>query len=135
MRKKSNLRGNPDATLSGAKSILKRAEAEARGQGVTLQARQAAEKVWLATSTAADSMVGGSVENSKGVVSTFERAWGAEGREVARDVSVALHRGCFYGGAKECDGPYVLKFATRLGKLLNSPVRDPAFRKRIDRRG
>jgi len=133
--RKTGLRGNPSATLDEAKSILRRAQVEARGQSVTLQARQAAEKVWLATSTAADAMVGGSIENSKGVVSTFERAWGAEGREVARDVSVALHRGCFYGGAKECDGSFVLRYAARLGKVLNSPIRDSALRKRIERRG
>jgi hypothetical protein len=135
VRKQPSLHGNPSATLAEAKAVLKRAEAEARGQGVTLQARQAAEKVWLSASTAADSMTGGAIENSKGVVSTFERAWGAEGREVARDVSVALHRGCFYGGAKECDGSYVMKFATRLGRVLNSPIRDSALRKRVARRG
>jgi hypothetical protein len=129
------LRGNPDATLHEARGMLKRAREEARGQGNTLQVRQAAEKVWLAASTAADAMIGGAVENSGAVVKTFERAWGAEGREIAKDISISLHRGCFYGGAKECDGAYVLKFADRLGRVLNKPVRDAMLRRRVSRNG
>lgn len=131
---KEKLGGNPDATMREAKATLRRARDEARGHGRGLRTRQAAEKVWLAASTAADAMVG-PVESASEVFRAFERAWGAEGRDVAKDVESTLHRGCFYGNSVACDGIYVDKYAARLGRILGKPVRDSAIRKRILSRG
>lgn len=123
--------GNPDATLQGARDVLREARREAKGQRRGLRARQAAEKVWLAASTAADAMVGGKIEKSSQVFKTFERAWGAEGRAVAEDIEMALHRGCFYSNADACDGASVDRFAKRLGHFLHLPIRNQEIRKRL----
>lgn len=124
---------NPDATLAEARSILKVARAEAKDEPQGINARQAAEKVWLATSTAADALTGGKIQLSTHIFSAFERAWGAEGRQIAEDAESALHRGCFYSNAAACTGAYVERHAARLGKVLARPIRDVAFRKRVMR--
>lgn len=124
------LNGNPEATLAEARSLLQRARDEARGQPRGHRTRQAAEKLWLAASTAADAMTG-PVESAREVFSAFSRAWGAEGSEVAKDIESSLHRGCFYSNAAACDGDYVLKFATRLGRIFHRPIRDSGIRRRL----
>jgi len=129
------LSGNPDATLSEAQAVLREARREAKGQGLGLRARQAAEKVWLAASTAADAMVGGKIGKSAQVFNVFEKAWGAEGRAVAEEIETVLHRGCFYSNGPVCRGPFVDKYAERLGRLLHKPVRDRKIRKRLGRNG
>jgi hypothetical protein len=119
------------ATMADARDILKAAKEEARGRGRGLKTRQAAEKVWLAASTAAAAMAGEEIGLSTHVFGLFERAWGAEGREVAKDIEAALHRGCFYRNAAACDGPYVGKHVARLGRILSKPIRDRAIRATI----
>lgn len=126
------LNGNPDATMKEARETLRQARKEAEGQGLGLQARQAAEKVWLAASTAADAMVG-PTEKSAQVFKAFERAWGAEGRQVAEEIETVLHRGCFYSNGPVCRGPFVDKYAERLGRLFRKPIRDQKIRKRLAR--
>lgn len=123
--------GNPEATMADARATLRRAREEAKGQGRGLQARQAAEKVWLAASTAADAMTGGKVGGAAQVFSAFERAWGAEGRQVVEEIETTLHRGCFYSNGAACKGPFIDKYAERLGKLLGKPIRDKAIRSRL----
>lgn len=131
---KHRLNGNVEATMDEARATLKKAREEAKGQERGLRTRQAAEKVWLAVSTAADAMVG-PVNNASQVFRAFERAWGAAGRKVAEDIEVALHRGCFYGNAVACRGPYVDEHAVRLGRTLKKPVRDAQIRRRLAGRG
>jgi hypothetical protein len=131
---KIGLAGNPDATLKEARAILKKAREEARGQGCGLRARQAAEKVWLAASSAADAMIGGKVQKSAHVFGAFERAWGAEGRTLAEEIESTMHRMCFYSNAPICRGPYIEKYAEYLGRLLRKPIRDTEIRKRMSRR-
>lgn len=131
---RARLQGNPDATLKEARAVLKKAREEAKGQERTLRSRQAAEKVWLAASTAADAMVGGKVEKSAHIFSAFERAWGSEGRTLAEEIEGTMHRMCFYSNAPVCRGPYVDKFAERLGRLFRKPIRDSEIRKRLARR-
>lgn len=132
MRKiRARLGGNPDATLKEARAVLKKAREEAKGQERGLRARQAAEKVWLAASTAADAMVGGKVVKSAHVFNAFERAWGSEGRTLAEEIEGTMHRMCFYSNAPLCRGPYVDKYAERLGRLLRKPIRDPQIRQRL----
>lgn len=127
--------GNPEATLQDARNVLRAARREAKGQGRGLRARQAAEKVWLAASTAADALVGGKVVKSAHVFSAFERAWGSEGRTLAEEIEGTMHRMCFYSNAPVCRGPYVDKYAERLGKLLHRPIRDRELRKRLGMNG
>lgn len=123
------------ATMSDAREILKTAREEAKGRGRGLKTRQAAEKVWLAASTAAAVMAGEEeIGLSTHVFRLFERAWGAEGREVARDIEAALHRGCFYRNASACDGSYVEKHVVRLGRVLSKPIRDRAIRMAVLRK-
>jgi hypothetical protein len=128
------LGGNPDATLKEARAVLKKARDEAKGQERSLRTRQAAEKVWLAASTAADTMIGGKVEKSAHVFSAFERAWGAEGRALAEEIEGTMHRMCFYSNAPVCRGPFVDKYAERLGRLFRKPIRDSEIRKRLAKR-
>lgn len=132
---KARMSGNPDATLSGARDVLRKAKQEAKGQGRGLQARQAAEKVWLAASTAADALVGGKIDKSAQVFKTFERAWGAEGRAIAEDIEMALHRGCFYSNAAACDGTSIDRYVARLGRILNRPIRDRELKRRVGMNG
>lgn len=128
------LHGNPDATMKEARAVLKKAREEAKGQERSLRARQAAEKVWLAASTAADAMVG-PTEKSAQVFRAFERAWGSEGREVAEEIETVLHRGCFYSNGPACRGPFIDRYAERLGRLLRKPVRDQKIRRKLARNG
>jgi hypothetical protein len=129
------LEGDPDATMAEARAMLKRAREEVGPKNVrSLDSRQAAEKVWLATSTAAAALVGPG-ENSAHVFRAFKRAWGAEGEHLARDVEVALHRGCFYSNPDGCDGEFVLRYVTRVDQILKRPIRDRTMRARVLRRG
>jgi hypothetical protein len=122
------------ATMIEARQILKTAREEAKGRGRGLRTRQAAEKVWLAASTAAAAMAGEEeIGLSTHVFRLFERAWGAEGRQVAKDIEAALHRGCFYRNAAACDGAYVGVHAARLGRLLHKPIRDHAIRATVSK--
>jgi hypothetical protein len=123
------------ATMADAREILKAARGEAKNRGRGLKTRQAAEKVWLAASTAAAAMAGGEeIGLSTHVFRLFERAWGAKGRQVAKDIEAALHRGCFYRNAAACDGEYVGVHAARLGRLLHTPIRDRAIQAAIARK-
>lgn len=128
---RARLAGNPDATLKDARLVLKKAREEAKGQERNLRTRQAAEKVWLAASTAADAMVGGKIEKSTQVFRVFERAWGAEGRTLAEEIEGVMHRACFYSNAAMCRGPFVDKYAERLDRLFHKPIRDSQIRKRV----
>lgn len=127
--------GNPEATLKDARKVLSEARREANGEGRGLRARQAAEKVWLAVSTAADALVGGKIDKSAKVFKTFERAWGAEGRVVAEDIEMALHRGCFYSNADACDGTSIDRYAARLGRIFARPIRDREIRRKLGLNG
>lgn len=118
--------------MAEARAILRKAREEARGQIRNLRARQAAEKVWLAASTAADAMAG-PVNSGSQVIRVFERAWGAEGKEMAGEIELSLHRGCFYGNALMCNGPYIEKHAERLGRLLKKPIRDRKIREKLSK--
>lgn len=125
----------PPATMADAREILRTAKEEARGRGRGLRTRQAAEKVWLAASTAAAAMAGREeIGLSTHVFNLFGRAWGAQGRLVAKDIEAALHRGCFYRNAAACDGEYVGTHAARLGRILRAPIRDRAIRAAVARR-
>lgn len=116
-------------TMSEAHDILKTAKEEAKDRGRGLKTRQAAEKVWLAASTAASAMAGGQTINlSSHVFNLFERAWGAEGRDIAKNIEAALHQGCFYRNSLACDGKYVEGHVEKLGRLLHKPIRDRAIR-------
>lgn len=125
------MQGNLDATLKGARAVLKKARDEAKGQERSLRTRQAAEKVWLAASTAADAMISGRVEKSSHVFSAFQRAWDSEGRALAEEIEGTMHRMCFYSNAPVCRGPFVDKYAERLGRLFRKPIRDSEIRKRL----
>lgn len=127
------LNGTPSATLQNAREILKRAREEARGQRRGLRTRQAAEKVWLAVSTAADALVG-PTETTAQVMDAFKRAWGTEGLSVAKDVRGSMHVACFYSDLDVCDGVFVEDHAARLGKLLHTPIRDSKIRERLAKR-
>jgi len=132
-RRSAQLRGNPDATMASARATLQAVYVEApEGQGRMLRTRQAAEKVWLAASTAADAMTG-PVSSGAGVFDAFRRAWGTEGETVARNIEAALHRGCFYSDASACDANYVRGHADKLKVLLNKrPIRDRQIRRRLE---
>lgn len=119
--------------MSKAREILEAARSEAKGQPRSLRTRQAAEKVWLATSTAADAMVG-PVSNASQVFDAFKRAWGTEGEAIAKNIEIALHVGCFYGDAKACDGIFVEGQATALGKVFKQPIRDRQIKARLAKR-
>lgn len=116
----ARLSGDKKATIEKAQEILNKAKAEARGKGVGLRTRQAAEKVWLAVTTAADALTGGTSTTAQ-VMAAFNRAWGNEGLIVAKDVHNAMHISCFYSDSKTCDGAYVDDHIVRLGKILHTP--------------
>jgi len=126
---KARLNGNPDATMTEARTVLREARREAKGQRLGLRARQAAEKVWLSVSTAADALASGKIASRGQVLKTFERAWGAEGRELAAEIETSLHRGCFYSNGLACTGLHVEKYAERLGRLFQKPIRDRQLRR------
>jgi hypothetical protein len=132
---KAELSGNPDATMAEARMVLREARREAKGQGLGLRARQAAEKVWLAASTAADAMAGGKIGKAAQVFDVFEKAWGAEGRTLAEEIEGVMHRTCFYSNAAICRGPFIDKYAGRLDRLLHKPVRDRQIRRRLVKNG
>ena len=131
--KRRGLKGNPDATIDQAREMIKVARSEAGSKPRSLPVRQAAEKVWLAASTAADAMIG-PVDNASQVFRAFRRAWGPLGEQLARDIETSLHRGCFYSDARGCDGPYVTRYATQLGRLLKKPIRDREIKARLTKR-
>lgn len=122
------LGGKKEATLEGAKHILKEARKEAKS-GDRLRRRQAAEKVWLAVTTAADALVGGTSKASQ-VFDVFKKAWKAPGLQVAEDIQGALHGGCFYSDVG-CDTNFIDRHASRLGKLLSVP--ENKLRRRMSR--
>lgn len=124
------MRGDSEASLTKARAILRKAHEEAEGQERGLRARQAAEKVWLATTTAADALVG-PVSGAEKVFSAFRRAWGAEGEQIAKHVQASLHVGCFYSDAAACDGTYVTGVIRQLGGILGRPIRDRHIRRRL----
>ena len=80
-------------------------------------------------------MAGEKLDKSAKVFKTFERAWGAEGRATAEEIETVLHRGCFYSNGPACRGPFIDKYAERLGKLLHRPIRDREIRKRLGTNG
>lgn len=127
---KMKMSGNPNATMSNARAVLAEARRKAKGQHRSLRARQAAEKVWLAASTAADALSKDRIGRSSQVFRIFERAWGSEGRQVAVDIEMALHRGCFYSDAEGCNGIEIDRYAGRLGRLLHKPIRDRELRRK-----
>jgi len=124
------LSGDEAASIQKAMMILKAARKEAVGKEPSLKNRQAAEKIWLAVTTAADAMVGPTRDAGQ-VFKAFGRAWGSEGETLARDVQNALHVGCFYSDSKGCNGPYVDGYAVRVGRLISRRPRDSRIRARI----
>lgn len=116
----ARLSGDKKATIEKAQEILNKAKAEARGKGVGLRTRQAAEKVWLAVTTAADALTGGTL-NTAQVMAAFKRAWGVKGLEVAQDIHNSMHISCFYSDSQTCDGRFVDRHVVRLGEILHTP--------------
>lgn len=130
----AGLAGDPSATMFLAQQTLQAARDEANGQGPGLRARQAAEKVWLAVTTAADAMVGPTSSTAE-VNRAFRRAWGAEGERIAKTVNVALHHGCFYSNPSSCDGEFLKPYLRDVGELFTTPVRDRQIAQRLARQG
>lgn len=131
---RTELAGDPLATMFSAQQILQVARDEARGQKAGLRARQAAEKVWLAVTTAADAMVG-PTGSTAAVNRAFHRAWGAHGERIAKTVNVALHHGCFYSNPSSCDGEFVKPYVRDVGRLFRMPIRDRKIAQRLVKQG
>lgn len=134
MKLKARLGGDKGASIQKARVILKRAREETEAKAPSLRNRQAAEKVWLAVTTAADAMVGPTKDAGQ-VVKAFKRAWGSKGDKLARDVQNALHIGCFYSDSPSCTGSYIDVYARDVGELLSEPIRDSKIRARIAKTG
>jgi len=126
--------GDTGASLRKARMILKNARQEVEGEVPSLGNRQAAEKVWLAVTTAADAMVGATKDAGQ-VVKAFKRAYGTRGDNLARSVQAALHIGCFYSDSPVCVGRFVDSYAREVGDLLSETIRDSKIRARIAKTG
>lgn len=131
MRRTKDLSGNPNATLAEAHAMLRAAREEAASDK-RFACRQAAQKVWLAATTAADA-VAGPRDNRTKVIEAFSRAWGAQGKVVAETINSSLHVGVHYSGAA-CSPGLIEKQAKELSTLIRKPVRDAQMRARLRKR-
>lgn len=123
------LSGNPDATFAEMRAMLREARVEARGRR-PFSCRQAAQKVWLAATTAADAMAGPQTSR-QGVIDAFRRAWGSRGQIVAETLNAALHVGVHYSGAA-CSPELIDAHVAAVAN--EKTVRDPRMRLRLSRR-
>jgi hypothetical protein len=131
VRKQKELSGNPDATLTEARAMTRAAEEEVVSRR-PYACRQAAQKVWLAATTAADAVAGPRKSKTE-VLSAFQKAWGSDGKNVAASINAALHVGVHYSNAY-CDLGLIKKHTKELRAVIARPVRDPQMRARLRRR-
>lgn len=130
MKKSRNLSGDPEATLKKAHDMLRAARDEAKSKR-PFACRQAAQKVWLAATTAADA-VAGPRDSGAAVIEAFSKAWGTKGEYVAMTINAALHVGVHYSN-KKCSPLLIKGQAEELRKVISSPVRDAQMRARLKR--
>jgi hypothetical protein len=131
MKKGKDLSGNPNATLAEAHAMLRAAREEAVS-GKRFACRQAAQKVWLAATTAADAVAGPCASGTE-VIEAFRKAWGARGEHVATITNAALHVGVHYSNAR-CTPGLINKQADELRKVISGPIKNPQMRARLRKR-
>jgi hypothetical protein len=124
-----SLTGSQTATLAEARAML-RAAVEEASSGRAFACRQAAQKVWLAATTAADA-VAGPRSSRQQVIDAFREAWGAKGERVALNINAALHVGVHYSNAL-CTPGLIDEHVRAIRPLLSGrTIRDPQMRARL----